>query len=601
MARIPESVIQQVLDSVDVVDLVGEYLSLKRSGSHYKGLCPFHQEKTPSFTVNPSLRIFKCFGCGKGGNVIGFLMEAEGLGYREAVRQLAEKAGIPFHLDGEESPERRTRSELLYRVNEEARDWFIRNLDAALRGQGPLPAYLEKRGLDHETRKHFLLGFAPEAWSGFLDHGRSQGFDEKLLVDSGLVIEREDGRRYDRYRGRLIFPIRNVSGSVIGFGGRVVGSEDKGAKYINSPETELYHKGRELYGIFEAKNEIRLAGSAVLVEGYMDVISLWKAGFRNAVASLGTALTQEQALLLKRFCDSVIFLYDGDDAGQKAMARGAESLLAAGLALRVCRLPQGLDPDDAVSQLGQEGFRALLEASEDYFLYRIAEYRRRGQDEGPRAYRDFVTTLLSGALRIADTLQRHEQLQRISRASGIPTDELLELGKELQRADRPRPEEESPRAELRPESLDREGRRVLGLFQLFMRNPELRDTISDELDLGGCEHPLLRAAFSGALEAHLDPETSVDSWAHALENPALRRLALDGLVEEPRPGDARECDDLLFNLRQNDLRTRLKEIQRSFASPEELPAGERAALEQEFVELNRHLRELLVAYRRKHR
>lgn len=596
MARIPEHQIQQLLASTDLVDLVSGYLALKRAGTHYKGLCPFHQEKTPSFTVNPTMGIFKCFGCGKGGNAIGFLMEAEGLSWREAAQRLAERCGMTLAAEGEETGEKRTLEEVLYRINEVARDWFIRNLQAAQRGKGPVPGYLSRRRLDHETCTQFQLGYAPDSWSGFLDEAIRLGLPREHLIKSGLVIQKEDGRCYDRYRGRLIFPIRNVSGAVIGFGGRVLEGDDQGAKYINSPETEVYHKGRELYGIFEARNEIRRTRTAILVEGYMDLISLWTAGIRNVVASLGTALTSPQAALLRRFAERVIFLYDGDKAGQSAMGRGAVNLLEAGLDLRVCRLPEGMDPDDTLREHGQAAVLELLEGAEDYFRYRITEYRRHENDASPQDFRDFVVNLAEGAARIQDTILRHEQFQRIHRASGIPVEEIARLAR-MERKPAAQGGSGPPEAASESTWIGPEHRRSLELFSLFMRNPAVRQSIIDELDLDQIPHPFLKSIFSKAIVACQDANFSVESWAHSLENRPMRELALGELVEGPRGGDDKSARDILFLLQSEPLQERLKEINTRFRT-ESLPDDIRAGLEQEFVALQRTLAQLRVSHRR---
>lgn len=566
MGRIPESVIQRVLDAVDIVDLVSEYLTLKRAGATFKGLCPFHQEKTPSFNVNPERRSFKCFGCGKGGTAIGFVMEAEGLAFPQAVRRLAERAGIPVPEEDAREPEARTLEERLQTANLAALDFFRRALQIQAHRPGPVADYLARRGLDAETQERFLLGWAGGEWQALLDHGLSLGFGEDLLVQAGLCLRSETGRAYDRYRGRLIFPIRSVSGTVAGFGGRVIGDEPDQPKYINSPETPLYHKGRTLYGLFENKQDIRRERTAVLVEGYMDLIGLWRAGVRHVAATLGTALTTDQALLLKRFADRVIFLYDGDAAGQSAMARGAASLLGAGLDLRVCRLPDGEDPDDLARRAGPEGVRRLLDEAEDYFIYRIAEFRHRQHQATPAEFRDFVRNLVEAEGLVEDLLHRSLLLQRIARASGVPLHEVDRMAREGRRppvtGERDgrdgREGEEAPRLDRR--TLTREERRELSLLEIFLRNPEAREGIAADLDLGDLRHPLLREAFRQALGAHMDEERGVESWAHACANRHIRELALSALTEAPRPGDADEARDLLRHLeRERDLK-RMREI-----------------------------------------
>jgi DNA primase len=564
MGRIPELVIQQVLDAVDIVDLVSEYLTLKRAGAHYKGLCPFHQEKTPSFTVNPSLRLYKCFGCGKGGNAIGFLMEAEGLSFPQAARRLAERAGIHVPDPDAREPEARTLEDRLQTVNRAALDWFRRGLQLQVRQPGALASYLARRGLGGEAQEKFQLGWAPDEWRALLDHLAGLGLDEHLATQAGVCLRNDSGRVYDRYRGRLIFPIRNVSGTVTGFGGRVIGEAPDQPKYINSPETPLYHKGRSLYGLYENKNEIRRERVAILVEGYMDLIGLWQAGVRNVAATLGTALTPEQALLLRRFADRVIFLYDGDSAGQEAMARGAASLVGAGLDLRVCRLPAGQDPDDFVRGSGAEAMRGLLAGAVDYFRFRIEAFRLRQDQATPAEFRDFVQNLAAAAGLVEDVLHRAQLVQRIAQASGLPVHEVERLSREA--AARTAPARAQPAddgaATLRLDrgALSRDERRELQLFELFLRNRDTRDLISENLDMGDVRHPLLAAAFRQALAAHEDEEQGVESWAHGCGNQHIRELALAALTEAPRPGDVEEARDYLRILETQRIRKRMLEI-----------------------------------------
>ena len=593
MGRIPESVIQRVLDAVDIVDLVSEYLTLKRAGAHYKGLCPFHQEKTPSFTVNPSLRLFKCFGCGKGGNAVGFTMEAEGLSFPQAVRRLAERSGIAVPDEDEREPEARTLEDRLQTVNLAALDHFRRALQAQVRRPGALASYLAGRGLGGQAQEHFQLGWAEDEWQGLADHARSLGLGEDLLVQAGVCLKSENGRVYDRYRGRLIFPIRNVSGTVIGFGGRVIGPAPDQPKYINSPESPLYHKGRTLYGLFENKNDIRRERAAVLVEGYMDLIGLWEGGIRNAAATLGTALTMEQALLLKRFADRVTFLYDGDEAGQQAMARGAGSLIGAGLDLRVCRLPAGQDPDDVVRGAGADEMRRLLGESVDYFRYRIDEFRHSQERATPAEFREFVQNLAGAAAQVEDLLHRSQLYQRIAAASGIPTREVERLAAELTRRARlaatAAPAEAEAAARLDRQGMTRDERRELALLEIFLRSTVARDLILESLDLGDLRHPLVREAFRQALSAHADEESGMESWAHGCSNSQIRELALSALTEPPRAGDEEEARDLLRRMERSPDERRLREIillQQSGG----LPETEVETLRQEFAELLKRTR-----------
>jgi DNA primase len=358
---IPESFIQDLLARVDVVDIVGRYVQLRKGGANLLGLCPFHNEKSPSFTVSPTKQFYHCFGCGAHGSAITFLMEHTGASFPDAVRTLAASAGMTVP---EENRSPRQQQETARRKAEESRHTQV--LDAAqahylkqLRASPAAIRYLKQRGLTGEIAAHFGLG-----WSGTDRHGLSQVFpnyEDPVLVESGLVIESEDGRRYDRFRERVMFPIRNARGSLIGFGGRIIGKGEP--KYLNSPETPLFSKGHELYGLWEARQAIRQEGQVIVVEGYMDVVGLAQQGIANAVATLGTATTPDHVKKLLRASDKVIFSFDGDGAGRRAAWRALQACLPVlrdDIAIRFLFLPSEHDPDSYVRELGAEAFRACL-------------------------------------------------------------------------------------------------------------------------------------------------------------------------------------------------------------------------------------------------
>ncbi|HEV7576704.1 MAG TPA: DNA primase [Caldimonas sp.] len=373
---IPPAFIHELLTRVDIVEIVGRSVELKRAGSTWKGLCPFHGEKSPSFTVTPSRQTYHCFGCGVHGNAVGFLMEQHGMGFVEAVRDLAQQAGlsVPEEAgqpgDREEAARQKQKQLTLSDVLARAAEGYRRQLKASDRAI----AYLKGRGLSGEVAARFGLGYASEGWRGLASVFPS--YEDPLLEESGLVIahegdapsgEGDEGatkKRYDRFRDRIMFPIRSVQGSVIGFGGRVL---DRGEpKYLNSPETPVFSKGRELYGLFEARTAIRQRGHALVVEGYMDVVALAQAGFENAVATLGTACTAEHVQKLVRFTDSVVFSFDGDSAGRRAAGRALEASLAHAVDTRTFRflfLPEEHDPDSFVRERGAEAFEQAIAAA----------------------------------------------------------------------------------------------------------------------------------------------------------------------------------------------------------------------------------------------
>lgn len=367
-------VTRAVKDQADIVAVVGRHVTLKKAGATYKGLCPFHKEKTPSFNVVPAKNIFHCFGCGAGGSVIDFVMKVERLEFIEALRKLAGELGIEMPAAG--PPEERaardaaeSRQRSLRAVNEFALQWFRENLER--RRHPAANDYLATRDITPEMAKAFQLGAALEGWDHLAQAARARGYSDELLVDAGLCVRSDRGSVYDRFRARLIFPIHDHLGRIIGFGGRRLDDDPNSPKYLNSAETELYKKGRSLYALNLAQKSISDSGYAILTEGYMDTLMAHRFGFVQAVASLGTALTADQARLLKRYAPRVYFLYDGDEAGRKAMLRGGEPLLAAGLDTRVIALPDGEDPDSFLRREGPDALRARLDGAPEYFDFAV--------------------------------------------------------------------------------------------------------------------------------------------------------------------------------------------------------------------------------------
>ncbi|MFC3338669.1 DNA primase [Paracandidimonas soli] len=405
---IPESFIQDLLARVDIADVVGKYVQLRKGGANLLGLCPFHNEKSPSFTVSPTKQFYHCFGCGAHGTAITFLIEHTGASFPEAVRSLAGSVGMTVP-EQEQTPRQRAAAQ--QRKAEVSRHQQI--LDSAqahyvrLLSSSPQAAqYLKRRGLSEAMIAHFGLG-----WSGTDRHGLSQVFpryDDPLLLESGLVIESEDGRRYDRFRERVMFPIRNAKGSLIGFGGRIIGKGEP--KYLNSPETPLFSKGQELYGLWEGRAAIRKEGFVLVVEGYMDVVSLAQHGLANAVATLGTATTPDHVRKLMRASDRIIFSFDGDKAGRRAAWRALNAclpLLRDDVAIRFLFLPEGQDPDSYIQEFGEEAFRATVAEAlplSRFMLEELASRHPMGEAEGRAACvheaRPLLAQLPEGALRL---------------------------------------------------------------------------------------------------------------------------------------------------------------------------------------------------------
>ncbi|MBA2378075.1 MAG: DNA primase [Blastocatellia bacterium] len=358
--------IDELKDRADLVRLIEPYAPLKKKGANWMACCPFHQEKTPSFSVNPSKGFYKCFGCGKGGNAYTFLMEMEGLNFPEAVQRVAEMAGVPlpepiddgqYQQNKKRKEEKKQLSEQVIELNKIALDFWENELQGTDAKAIAAREYLDQRGISPEIQKQFHIGFSPDSWDSLLNLLRAKGFDNTLIEQSGLVsVNEEKDRVFDRFRGRIMFPVLDVNGNPIAFGARAMGDDQP--KYLNSPETPAYVKGRHLYGLFQSKDAIRKKKFAILVEGYLDLIALYQFGITNVAASLGTAFTPEQAKLLSRFTKRIVINYDGDSAGIKAARRAIDELLPLDFEVKVLVLPDGQDPDDFVRANGTEAYNA---------------------------------------------------------------------------------------------------------------------------------------------------------------------------------------------------------------------------------------------------
>ena len=376
---------EKVKERADIVEVVGDYVQLKKKGQNLWACCPFHGEKSPSFSVSPAKQIYKCFGCGKAGDPIQFVMDIEGIGFQEAIRQLAGKYGIEVEEDETRTPEQnleQNERESLFIALNFAKDFFVKNLQTE-EGRSIGLSYFRERGFTPQIIEKFDLGYALEGWDHFLKAAKAAGFQEDILLKAGLILQKEGdaSRVYDRFRGRVTFTIHNIGGKAIGFGARILTKDKTQPKYINSPETPIYHKSDVLYGMFQAKKAIRDLDNCFLVEGYTDVISMHLSGIENVVASSGTSLTEGQIKLIKRFTNQVTVLYDGDAAGIKASLRGIDLLLEGGLNVKAVVFPDGDDPDSYSRKVGSQAFQDYLKAnSRDFIGFKIGLY----QDEFAR-------------------------------------------------------------------------------------------------------------------------------------------------------------------------------------------------------------------------
>ena len=554
---------EKVKQQADIVRVVGEYVRLKKTGQNFTGLCPFHQEKTPSFAVHPVRQIYHCFGCGVSGDVFKFVMELEKSSFPEAIRTVAEKCGIPIPRPREHSPEERRENQqrsTLLDMHRDASAFFGRQLHEAPEGKVAC-AYLEDRGLNREAMMQFGMGFAPSAGDALLRHLKSK-YPDKLLEGSGLFSRDQGGRLYDKFRRRIMFPISNESGKIIAFGGRAMG--DEMPKYMNSPETPIYTKSSVLYHLDRAKEAIRKNEFAILVEGYMDTIAVARAGFANVVASCGTSLAEPQAKLLNRFTRSIVVNYDPDTAGQAATERSLALLLEKEFDIRVLALPGGADPDTFLKEKGAAAYEKVLRDSPPYLDYLIgrARLRDRTTAAGKLATLNFLMPYIQ---RVPNRLMRSEWASRI--ASELRVEEPV-LREALRRAANERRGEVKPKAEFVASPVNQAERR---LMQMLVEAEAFRGQLAQHMIQAGLHKGLESEKIFEALLAAVSSGAPLDpaALAEALDTPD-RRVLFDILFDTGGASTWEEAESCLSVMRRRRVEDELATVQRDI---EAKPSG----------------------------
>jgi len=559
---IPEDRIEEIRNRINIVDLVSEYVTLKKAGRNYLGSCPFHKEKTPSFTVNAEKQIYHCFGCGEGGNAFSFLMKISNMTFPEAVRHLAGKLGIvlPDREYTAEEKSRRDLRESLVRVNQIAAAFYARTLRTAAGSRGR--AYLEKRGIRQDVVDTFRLGYAPEGWRALRDHLQRERVPLKHAEQAGLLVPRGDGDGYDRFRGRLMFPIEDINGHVVAFGGRIIGEGEP--KYLNSPESAVYTKGRNLYGLARAKNAIRRDDTLIVVEGYFDLLALWNAGLSNVVATLGTALTREQVDLIRRYTGSVALTFDTDQGGRAALERSMSLFLERGLKARAVVLPDGKDPDEFVTRHGKEAFLEEIRRARALVDYYIDEVIGTGLDLDGR--RDAWKAALPFIAGIADEVERGQFMHRVAERLGV--DESL-VRKEVSRLEASQRRPEAPPARDASGPVDPV---ELSLIRMMIENPGKVPEVDRQGVLACFTSGALKSLGESIVEGHRRSKAvRLADLIELVENRTVREKLLEmSLAEDSRNEALRDriFDDTVRKIRQRwykekqrDLRIRLLRAQ----------------------------------------
>ncbi|MFN2508011.1 MAG: DNA primase [Chthoniobacterales bacterium] len=594
MGSIPAQTIEQIAAANDIVEVIGSYFPLKRAGSGYKALCPFHQEKTPSFNVSPQRQSYHCFGCGAGGSVFRFMMEYEHLDFPAAVKKLAARAGIPVieersasgAIDDRQQETRRT----LLRLHAEAAEWFHQNL---LKRDWAAPAreYLKKRGIDRPVAGNWQIGFAPESWDALLNWAKEQGYRRSELLLSGLVKlrdeDRPEGDAYDRFRNRIIFPICNDVGEVIAFSGRVLSNDAETAKYLNSPETTLFRKGNVLFGLHKTKRALIEANCAIVCEGQLDLITLFEAGIANVVAPQGTAFTENQARVLKRFVENVVLCFDADAAGQKAAERSLESLLQNDLLVRIAEMPPGEDPDSIVRNKGKAEFEKRIAGARDFFDYWL-EREAAGRDLGAMgAKMQLARKLAETVARVHDPIMRSEVANKVSARIGVAAREFEALLKKPQRDRGPDDSQVQPQPRAPAPRHDIAMLCLLALRDTAARNLLLAENWSEVLAQTPDADILLRILAS---DLRPDDAASINAFMATLP-PAEEALVSSWLLQKVPPNAVAVAKDWWNGLKQAALRRQLQIAEGRMRIPQ-LTAGEMTSLQKQVVDLKMQLDEL---------
>ena len=579
--RYEERVVEEVQALNDIVDVVSGYLPLKRSGRTFKALCPFHQEKTPSFIVHPEKQIFHCFGCSVGGDVFSFVMKYENLTFPEALRNLAARVNFPLPEPTHRAPEEVSESEALYEVHRLAQEYYSENLKHPEKGKAARD-YLKKRGFGEEVLKEFPLGWASGEWRGLFEFLSRRGIKEAALYRSGLIQRSREGHPYDLFRGRLLFPICNLQGKVIAFGGRGLGEETP--KYLNSPESAIFRKRRELFGLYLAKCFLSSESRILIVEGYFDFLKVYESGFKNVVATLGTALTEEHVRVLKRFVPEAVVVFDGDQAGEAASLRGLEVFLEGEMSVKVAVLPPGKDPDTLIGEKGADEFRKILDAAHDFFEFKWKSLTRRYSPADSAGLLRISSEFLETFSKVKNPLLLDRYLKRLAALLGVGESSLRSKLAELKSKSRSR-ETSSPPPSVStssPLSFPEEGM----LIALLLEDSALWEKGKGVLLTEDFRHPATREVFQILKEGGETDRSRVYAQVFSrLGEESMKSFVTAYSMRELAPQEREKAFlDCLGKMKRRGKDERLEKLRRAIRNAE--GSGE-----------NRRVSELLEEYR----
>jgi len=546
-----EATLEQIRAASDIVDVIGSYIPLKKSGANFQALCPFHKEKTPSFNVNPHLQIFKCFGCQKGGNVFTFVKEYEGLDFPETVRRLADRAKIPLEFEqGPGEQQARHIKEKLLQIHEQITQRWQHALANEAAGQIARD-YLAKRGVSSEAITLFRLGYAPEVWDDTVNWGKNKGHEPAVMEKAGLILRKEGSESYyDRFRGRLMFPICDEQGRVIGFSGRILSGDEKTAKYVNSPETPIFTKSKVFFGLDKSKRALLEAECAVVCEGQLDLIACYMAGVQNIVAPQGTAFTAEHARILKRYVEEVVLCFDSDEAGQNAAVRSLEHLLASGLAVRVAVVPAPHDPDSFVKEFGGEAFKQLIEQAAgffDYYLNRLCTLHDPKTDRGKLTV---LREMAEAVHRTGNAVLIDNYARKTAVRLGASPEAVSAEFKKLVRKPTRQPQEvttDKPALAEVPAPSDQE--RAL-LCVLLRFDETVQVAVGRGFDINWLRHPWVQKIVSRRFEIHNKGEwRNLPAFLEEFSEVEIQELTQTAMNQVPIPDPQRQLCDIARDLR----------------------------------------------------
>ena len=560
--RYSDEIIEEVRARNDILDVVGQYVHLQKKGSNYFGLCPFHNEKSGSFSVSQSKQMFHCFGCGEGGNVFTFLMKYDNLTFPEAVRHLAERAGVtlPEQDNSPQAAKERSMCQALYDINKEAANYYFRCLKSDMGTRAM--EYFKGRELSDETIRHFGLGFAGIGYSNLVKYLKGKGYSDKQMIDAGLASFDERNGTYDKFYNRVMFPILDATGKVIGFGGRVMG--DGKPKYLNSPETPIFDKSRNLFGLNFARSS--RAGYMIICEGYMDVIAMHQAGFDMAVASLGTAFTTGQAMILKRYTDTVILSYDSDEAGTKAALRGIGILGEVGLKGKVLDLRPHKDPDEFIKSEGREAFEERIKNAENTFFFEVRVMESRYDFSDPVAKTEFQRELAVRLCRFDEALERENYIEAVAVRYNIRVDDLRRLVSDTAAKGLAVKPLERPRSGRMRNSSEDPGKKNQRLLLTWLADepaifPKVRAWISPEDFSDDLYRSVAKELFAGMESGNFSPASILDGFTEEEEHRQIAEMFNTNLVEIETPDQRRKAfRDIIYAVKHSGYERLKKEM-----------------------------------------